>query len=181
MEQNLNRFTGLLKNDKFVISLNGEEKFYLTHLCSYGCDLPVVMSEHYHNEFAGKRVECIAFPKKTRLKPGKKTTVFSYLYCILVQETNEEADSRYVEIEGKVTALQDLELSHNNVVMRKLELECPVNFDKPTIETVPCRIFDQIARQSLAISIGDSIRVHGYVSGGRRSLRVIVQKYDVLK
>lgn len=181
MTDNFNTFSGVLQKDHQPFLENGSEVFYMTHLLSYGAYLPVVVSEHFFKAFAGKRVECKAFPRKTRRNIDGKRKVFSYLYCIHVKETECETDLRYVKIEGIVKELGDLDLTKDNYSIVKFELECHVSFDKPVVVSVPCRAFDSVAREMLAIRTGDEVEVTGYISGGRRSLRVIVQKVKTIE
>lgn len=53
-----------------------------------------------------------------------------------------------------------------------------MQFDSPTAEKVPCRIYGRQARESLCLHVGDTVRINGFISGGHNSLRVIVQKYE---
>lgn len=174
---NLNIFVGTLTDDKMPIFSRGDETFYLSHLDCRGVKLPVVVSQYYFEAYTGKRVECTAFMRTTRVVPEKKRSLFSYLYVVLIRPVGEDTDDdRRVEICGKITELSDIDLTPDNRVKREIKLEYQVQFGNVCCETVSCRCFDEVARITLSLEVGDLIKVSGYMTGGRRSLRLIVKE-----
>lgn len=174
--KNISRFVGELQTDKKCYMSDNKEDYYITHLFSYGASIPVAMSEHFFNMYKGKRVSILAFPRISRKRVDGERKIFSYLSCILVEETTDPVDLRYVEIEGKVVSTAGLRLSRNNLSQSDFELECCVKFDKAVRFQVPCRAFEAVARELLTIQKGDILHVTGYVAGYNETLRVIVKK-----
>lgn len=177
MDKNFSRVVGVVQDDVKPLFMNEDESFIMTHVACSNAFVPVVMSEYFFNEYTGKRVEIVGYPKIASRK-GKNKKVSSYYYGVFVKGTTDEQDVRYIEIEGTISELCDLEFDYRNRCVRTFELECQMQFDRPTAEKVPCRIYGRQARESLCLHVGDTVRINGFISGGHNSLRVIVQKYE---
>lgn len=175
---NINVFVGNLATEKELYNNYGGEDYYLTHLHSYGADIPVVMSQYFYDKYAGHRVLLKAYVKRARkrIKGTKKCQIFSYLNAVHVEETDDEQDIRFVEIEGIVSTEPSLRLVEGVVSCMQFEMGCQIPFSKPFVVSVPCRAFERVARKLVDVKRGEYIHASGYVSGCGITTRVIVKQ-----
>lgn len=177
---NISTFVGRLCDDSMEWRRNNGELFYFTHIDIMGYVVPAVMSRHFFDKYTGTRILCRAFPRETRIKFNGERQVFSYLYCVHVEEADPDtADCRDVEIYGVVSSRNSkVTLGSENDSKIHFEMEYVVNFDRPVTVLVPCRAFGMVARSLLGIQKGDALKVSGKISGYGQTLRLIIKKFD---
>lgn len=186
MKSNISTVVGTLQEDWKFWRKNVDETFYFVHINIEDYIIPVVMSQHFFNKYKGKRVAADVFPRETRIKFNGKRQVFSYLYCVHIEEVTENieelADCRDVEIEGVVASRDNkVQLGGENTSKIHFEMEFVVNFDRPVKVLVPCRAFGSTARALIDIRKGDRLAVSGKISGSNQTLRLVIKRFEYIE
>lgn len=176
--KNINKVVGILHStDKKAYEARGES-YYLAYIERGGVTIPIITSKYFASTFNGKKVECTGVICTASSEVYETCQILSYFYCVVINECPEDTrDTGYVRIEGFVKKLWNIELTPSNTVVRKLKLECSVELDKQTTRSAPCRCFSTVARKSLELQEGNYIKAEGYLSGNKRSIRVVLKKY----
>lgn len=180
MENNISTFVGILQDDWMEWRKNGSEMFYFVHIDIEGYVVPAVMSQFFFEKYRGCNIEVKAFPRETRIKFKGVRQVFSYLYCVHVEEVDPETPPcRDVEIKGVVSSRKSkVTLGLENDSKIHFEMEYTVDFDRPVKVLVPCRAFGAVARALIGIEKGDRLSVVGKISGSGQTLRLVIKKFD---
>ena len=158
---------------RFTIAEDGEE-FYMTSLYCLGMELPIVASSYYIDKYKGEKVKCSIVPNTKKKKVQGKRRVFTYLWCVFMEPTDED-ESRAVEIKGKVVDVDELVLSDDCTTRVKFKLECRVKLDNLPVARFPCVAYEHQARKLLTIKPGDLVSIRGYISGYGTHIRVVAQ------
>ena len=176
--KNINKLVGILHaTDTKAYEARGES-YYLVYLERGSVTIPLITSKYFASIFNEKKVECVGVICTASPEVVETCQVLSYFYCVVISECPEDTrDTGYVRIEGFVKKLWNIELTPSNSVVRKLKLECSVELDKQTVRSAPCRCFSTVARKSLELQEGDYVEAEGYLSGNKRSIRVVLKKY----